>query len=45
VATVRSFLRFCQRRREQAEDLTVDLERRQDPADHTKGEKYLSEHF
>ena len=36
---------FCQRRRWQAEDLTVDLERRQEPADRTKGEKYLSEHF
>jgi hypothetical protein len=28
VATVRSFLTFCQRRRWLAEDLTVDLERR-----------------
>jgi hypothetical protein len=45
VATVRAFLGFCQRRRWQAEDLTVDLERRQEPADRAKGEKYLSEHF
>ena len=36
VATVHSFLGFCQRRRWQAEDLTVDLERRQEPADRTK---------
>jgi site-specific recombinase XerD len=45
VATVRALLGFCQRRRWQAEDLTVDLERRQEPADRTKGEKYLSERF
>jgi site-specific recombinase XerD len=36
VATVRSFLAFCQRRRWLAEDLTVDLERRPEPADRTK---------
>jgi len=36
VATVRSFLVFCQRRRWLAEDLTVDLERRPELADRTK---------
>jgi integrase len=36
VATVRSFLGFCQRRRWIADDLTVDLERRPEPADRTK---------
>jgi hypothetical protein len=36
VATVRSFLAFCQRRRWLAEDRTVDLERRPELADHTK---------
>jgi site-specific recombinase XerD len=36
VATVRSFLRFCQRRRWLVEDLTVDLEPRSEPADRTK---------
>jgi integrase len=36
VATVRSFLAFCRRRRWLAEDLTVDLERRPEPADRTK---------
>ena len=36
VATVRSFLAFCRRRRWLVEDLTVDLERRPQPADRTK---------
>jgi len=36
VATVRSFLRFCRRRRWLVEDLTVDLERRPESADRTK---------
>jgi hypothetical protein len=36
VATVRSFLAFCQRRRWLAEDLTVNLERRPELADRTK---------
>jgi integrase/recombinase XerD len=36
VATVRSFLGFCRRRRWLVEDLTVDLERRPEPADRTK---------
>jgi len=36
VATVRSFLRFCRRRRWLVDDLTVDLERRPEPADRTK---------
>jgi hypothetical protein len=36
VATVGSFLGFCRRRRWLAEDLTVDLERRPEPADRTK---------
>jgi integrase len=36
VATVRSFLGFCRRRRWLIEDLTVDLERRPEPADRTK---------
>jgi integrase len=36
VATVRSFVGFCRRRRWLAEDLTVDLERRPEPADRTK---------
>jgi hypothetical protein len=36
VATVRSFLASCQRRRWLAEDLTVDLKRRPELADHTK---------
>jgi site-specific recombinase XerD len=36
VATVRSFLAFCRRRRWLVEDLTVDLERRPEPADRTK---------
>jgi integrase len=36
VATVRSFLGFCRRRRWLADDLTVDLERRAEPADRTK---------
>jgi hypothetical protein len=36
VATVRSFLGFCRRRRWLADDLAVDLERRPEPADRTK---------
>jgi integrase len=36
VATVRSFLGFCRRRRWLPEDLTVDLERRPEPADRTR---------
>jgi site-specific recombinase XerD len=36
VATIRSFLGFCRRRRWLVEDLTVDLERRPEPADRTK---------
>jgi site-specific recombinase XerD len=36
VATVRSFLAFCRRRRWLIDDLTVDLERRPEPADRTK---------
>jgi integrase/recombinase XerD len=36
VATVRSFLGFCRRRRWLGEDLSVDLERRPEPADRTK---------
>src|SRR5512133_1751662 len=36
VATVRSFLGFCRRRRWLVEDLTVDLERQPEPADRTK---------
>ena len=36
VATVRSFLGFCRRRRWLAEDLTVDLERLPEPTDRTK---------
>jgi site-specific recombinase XerD len=36
VATVRSFLGFCRRRRWLVEDLAVDLERRPEPADRTK---------
>ena len=36
VATVRSFLAFCRRRRWLVEDLSVDLERRPEPADRTK---------
>jgi integrase len=36
VATVRSFLAFCRRRRWLVEDLTVDLERRPEPADRTQ---------
>src|SRR4029453_10684224 len=36
VATVRSFLGFCRRRRWLGEDLAVDLERRPEPADRTK---------
>jgi integrase len=36
VATVRSFFGFCRRRRWLIEDLTVDLERRPEPADRTK---------
>jgi integrase/recombinase XerD len=36
VATVRSFLGFCRRRRWLVEDLTVDLERRPEPTDRTK---------
>jgi integrase len=36
VATVRSFLGFCRRRRWVSDDLTVDLERRREPADCTK---------
>jgi integrase len=36
VATVRSFLRFCRRRRWLVEDVAVDLERRPEPTDRTK---------
>jgi integrase len=36
VATVRSFLAFCRRRCWLIDDLTVDLERRPEPADRTK---------
>jgi integrase len=36
VATVRSFLGFCQRRHWLVDDLTADLERRPEPADRTK---------
>jgi site-specific recombinase XerD len=36
VATVRSFLGFCRRRRWLIDDLTVDLERRPESADRTK---------
>ena len=36
VATIRSFLAFCRRRRWLVEDLTVDLERQPEPADRTK---------
>jgi site-specific recombinase XerD len=36
VATVRSFVGFCRRRRWLADNLTVDLERRREPADLTK---------
>jgi site-specific recombinase XerD len=36
VATVRSFLAFCRRRRSLVVDFTVDLERRPEPADRTK---------
>src|SRR5215207_1079112 len=36
VATLRSFLGFCQRRRWLAEDLAVDLERQPEPADRTR---------
>ena len=36
VATVRSFLGFCRRRRWLGEDLAVDLERRPEPVDRTK---------
>jgi integrase/recombinase XerD len=36
VATVRSFLGFCRRRRWLVSDLTVDLERRSEPVDCTK---------
>jgi integrase len=36
VATIRSFLAFCRRRRWLVEDLAVDLERRPEPADRTK---------
>jgi integrase len=36
VATVRSFLAFCRRRRWLVDDLAVDLERRPEPADRTK---------
>jgi integrase len=36
VATVRSFLGFCRRRRWLTDDLSVDLERRPEPADRTK---------
>jgi site-specific recombinase XerD len=36
VATVRSFVAFCRRRRWLADDLTVDLERQPEPADRTK---------
>src|SRR5215207_10931143 len=36
VATVRSFLGFCRRRRWLGEDLVADLERRPEPVDRTK---------
>ncbi len=36
VATVRSFLGFCRRRRWLIDDLTVELQRRSEPADRTK---------
>jgi integrase len=36
VATIRSFLAFCRRRRWLAEDLAADLERRPEPAGRTK---------
>jgi site-specific recombinase XerD len=36
VATVRSFLGFCRRRRWLGEDLAADLERRPEPVDRTK---------
>jgi integrase len=36
LATVRSFLAFCRRRRWLVDDLSVDLERRPEPADRTK---------
>ena len=36
VATVRSFVGFCRRRRWLRTDLAADLERRPQPADHTK---------
>jgi integrase len=36
VATVRSFLGFCRRRRWLTEDLAADLDRRAEPADRTK---------
>jgi integrase len=36
VATVRSFIGFCRRRRWLVDDLTVDLERQPEPADRTK---------
>jgi integrase len=36
VATLRSFLGFCRRRRWLAEDLAVDLERQPEPADRTR---------
>jgi integrase len=36
VATIRSFLAFCRRRRWLAGDLAADLERRPEPADRTK---------
>jgi integrase len=36
VATVRSFLGFCRRRRWLVDDLTIDLERQPEPADRTK---------
>ena len=36
VAAVRSFLGFCRRRRWLVDDLTVDLERRPEPADRTQ---------
>jgi integrase len=36
VATVRSFLGFCRRRRWLVDDLAVDLEHRPEPADRTK---------
>jgi len=36
LATVRSFLGFCRQRRWLPDDLTVDLQRRREPADRTK---------